>query len=187
VLFIATIGEEKGLLGSSYYIRHPLVPLYKTIAAVNIDGIAAFGRFKDVVGVGGEYSDLGEFLARVAATFDLEVSYLPSEIGHREAFTRSDQIAFAEGGIPSILLIEGLRQEDKTEAQVLEMINQWGRRIYHSPFDDLNQPVDWNAVKQHQELLLNFCRELGDSKDIPEWYQGTPFINARLQSKAQRR
>src|SRR5690606_9692938 len=42
IIFFATTGEEKGLLGSSYYTKNPLVPLYKTIANVNIDGIAMF-------------------------------------------------------------------------------------------------------------------------------------------------
>ena len=61
ILFLALTGEEKGLLGSSYYTDNPIVPLYKTIADVNIDGVAMFRDFQSVVGVGAEYSTLENF------------------------------------------------------------------------------------------------------------------------------
>ena len=62
IIFIATTGEEKGLLGSIYYTDNPLVPLHKTIANVNIDGIAMFRDFSSIVGIGMEYSTLDRFL-----------------------------------------------------------------------------------------------------------------------------
>jgi Zn-dependent M28 family amino/carboxypeptidase len=187
ILFIATTGEEKGLLGSSYYVRHPLVPLYKTIAAVNIDGIAVIEEFGDIVGIGAEYSDLGKILDNVASKKGLKPTGLSPYVGHKEAFTRSDQVAFAEGGIPSILLLEGLNLRNRNVSQALALINKWGQQKYHSPFDDLNQPVNWNAVKQHFDLIRAFVRELGNIEEEPEWNQGTPYIHARLQSIAEKR
>ncbi|HKG96706.1 MAG TPA: M20/M25/M40 family metallo-hydrolase, partial [Pyrinomonadaceae bacterium] len=44
VIFIAFGGEEEGLLGSSYYVDHPLIPLANTVAMINMDMI---GRMKD--------------------------------------------------------------------------------------------------------------------------------------------
>src|SRR5215217_2762234 len=44
LVFIAFSGEEEGLLGSNYYVNHPLVPLDKTVAMINMDMI---GRMKD--------------------------------------------------------------------------------------------------------------------------------------------
>ena len=44
LVFIAFGGEEEGLLGSNYYVNHPLVPLDKTVAMINMDMI---GRMKD--------------------------------------------------------------------------------------------------------------------------------------------
>ena len=38
VLFMAFTAEEQGLLGSEYYCGHPLYPLTKTLADINIDG-----------------------------------------------------------------------------------------------------------------------------------------------------
>jgi len=44
VVFIAFSGEELGLLGSAYYVKHPLYPLAHTIAMVNMDMI---GRLRN--------------------------------------------------------------------------------------------------------------------------------------------
>jgi aminopeptidase YwaD len=44
IVFIAFSGEEEGLIGSSYYVNHPVVPLAKTIAMINMDMI---GRLRD--------------------------------------------------------------------------------------------------------------------------------------------
>ncbi|HYK20556.1 MAG TPA: M20/M25/M40 family metallo-hydrolase, partial [Pyrinomonadaceae bacterium] len=53
LVFIAFSGEEEGLLGSNYYVNHPLLPLTKTVAMINMDMI---GRMKDhklvIAGVG---------------------------------------------------------------------------------------------------------------------------------------
>jgi Zn-dependent M28 family amino/carboxypeptidase len=44
LIFIAFSGEEEGLLGSNYYVNHPLIPLTNTVAMINMDMI---GRMKD--------------------------------------------------------------------------------------------------------------------------------------------
>jgi hypothetical protein len=44
IVFIAFSGEEEGLLGSNYYVNHPVVPLANTVAMINMDMI---GRMKD--------------------------------------------------------------------------------------------------------------------------------------------
>ncbi|HEV7844014.1 MAG TPA: M20/M25/M40 family metallo-hydrolase, partial [Pyrinomonadaceae bacterium] len=44
IVFIAFSGEEEGLLGSNYYVNHPVVPLAQTVAMINMDMI---GRLKD--------------------------------------------------------------------------------------------------------------------------------------------
>src|SRR5439155_13315106 len=44
IVFIAFSGEEEGLLGSNYYVNHPIVPLANTVAMINMDMI---GRMKD--------------------------------------------------------------------------------------------------------------------------------------------
>ncbi len=187
VLFFFSTGEEKGLLGTTYYTDHPIVPLYKTMANVNIDGLSMFDRFKDIVGVGAELSTLGNELKVVAKEMNLKVSPLPSCFIASESFARSDQIAFAKVGIPAILIAEGLEHENLTREQALLKMLNWMDKIYHSPFDDLTQPMNFEAAWQHCQFIYKFCHHLANLPTFPEWKSGTCYINARLQTIAEKR
>jgi hypothetical protein len=186
-IFLATTGEEKGLLGSSYYAVHPSVPLYKTIAAVNIDGVAVSDVFSNVVAVGGEYSDLGRLLNDVAASKGLKSKIASSMRDLKEQFSRSDQVAFAEAGIPSVLLVNGMDLDQASQSNPKGLNEHLRTENYHSPFDDLNQPINWETVARHFDLIRDYCRMLGNIQKEPEWFPGTPYLQIRLQSKAQRR
>ena len=57
IVFIAFSGEEEGLLGSDYYVNHPIVPLAKTVAMINMDMIGRLQDSKLIVGGVGTASD----------------------------------------------------------------------------------------------------------------------------------
>jgi Zn-dependent M28 family amino/carboxypeptidase len=187
ILFLFLTGEEKGLLGSTYYLDHPVVPLYKTIANINVDGLALFDTFQDVIGIGAEYSTLGEHLELVAENLNLQATPLPTEFLAFESFTRSDQVAFAKAGIPSLLIAEGLCYQNTSRTEGLQRMIEWMQHIYHSPFDDLNQPLNFQAARQHCQVIFAFCHPLADGAFYPDWKPGTPFITARLRSLAEKR
>jgi hypothetical protein len=188
VIFLFLTGEEKGLLGSKYYIDHPSRPLYKTIANINIDGLAAFDEFKDIIGVGAELSSLENDLINVAQSFGLEVSSIPDDYFYEsESISRSDQFSFMKAGIPSILLTEGLNYKNTTYQQGLDRLIQWTETVYHTPFDDLNQNLNFDAAQQHTRLIFKFSLLLANKTDPPQWNPGSPYINARLQSIAEKR
>ncbi len=187
LLFLFVTGEEKGLLGSTYYTDHPRVPLFKTSADVNIDGLAMFDTFNDVVGVGAEYSTLGLLLQKVAQEDSLSSSPVPPQFLQYESFARSDQMAFAWAGIPSILIMDGLNYRHLTFGEGLQKWLSWNREIYHSPFDDMHQPVCWQAAAQHVQFLARFVRTLLNSNREIVWKDGLPFKNIRLQTIAEQR
>lgn len=187
VLFLFTTGEEKGLLGSRYYVEHPVVPLFRTVANINIDGVASLEKFRDVIGIGAELSTLGEELRRFNRRHGMRLSLLPTSLAHSEAFVRSDQLAFAEAGIPSVLILDGLDLENFSRTEVLLRLRQWEAEIYHSPKDDLSQKINYKAVAQHVGYLFEFCLQLADSDEVPHWYSGVPYVHARLQSEAEKR
>lgn len=187
IMFLLLTGEEKGFLGSTYYVDHPVVPLHKTIANVNVDGIALFDTFDDIVGVGGEFSTLNDNLQEIAGNLRVRVSTIPPVFAGSGSFTRSDQIVFARAGIPAILLMEGSEYHHTSRGEGVKRMIEWGESVYHSPFDDLQQPMNFAAAQQHGEILLAFCRLLAGSASAPEWKPGAPFINARLRSIAEKR
>lgn len=104
VLFIAFFGEEKGLLGSRYYGRHPLVPLARTVAQVNLEQI---GRTDDSEGpqvgtaavTGFDYSDLGATLERAGALAGVRFYKHPTKSD--AYFARSDNQSLADAGVPA--------------------------------------------------------------------------------------
>jgi hypothetical protein len=187
IIFLALTGEEKGLLGSIYYTDNPLVPLYKTIANLTIDGIALFRNFQSIIGVGAEYSTLENFLMETAHRFELKVDSIPPQFKGFEAFNQSDQISFAAAGVPSILVLEGIKNKHKSENEVLDAFINYMVNRYHTPSDDLTQNIDYVASAQHAEFLFDLALSLVNSEENPEWNSGSPFINARLRSIAERR
>ncbi len=187
IIFIATTGEEKGLLGSSYYIDNPVVPLYKTVANINIDGIALFKDFLGVVPVGSEYSTLDNYLIQTTDSYGLTIEDIPPQFRSFDAFNKSDQLAFALGGIPSILVLEGLNNKTKSKDDVLNSFIDYYLKKYHTPFDDLNQVINTEAAAKHAKVLFDFAFRIADQIEVPEWKSGSPFINARLRSIAEKR
>lgn len=187
ILFVATTGEEKGLLGASYYIDNPVVPLYKTVANVNIDGIAMFKNFKGLVAVGTQYSTLDVYLKQTADRYELNIEDIPLQFRSFDAFNKSDQLAFAIGGIPSILVLEGLNNKTKSKDEVLKVFIDYYLERYHTPFDDLKQDIDTEAALKHAKVLFDLCYHIADQIENPVWKIGSPFINARLRSIAEER
>jgi hypothetical protein len=187
IIFIALTGEEKGLLGSSYYTDNPLVPLYKTIANINIDGIAFFKDFQSVVGIGSEFSTLKDFLIETTTQMGLQVEPIPPQFKVFEAFNQSDQLSFASAGVPSILVLEGTKNKYRSEEEVIIAFIEYMINRYHSPFDDLSQEIDYIAAAQHKNIIYKFSSLLANSELVPEWNAGSPFINARLRSIAEKK
>lgn len=187
IIFLALTGEEKGLLGSSYYTDNPLVPLYKTIANVNIDGIALFKDFQSIIGVGGEYSTLGNYLLETAKKMNLDVDSIPAQFKSFEAFNQSDQISFATAGVPSILILEGIKNKSFNKDYVINSFIDYMVNRYHTPFDDLSQDIDFLAAARHLNILFEFVLNLADSENTPDWKNGSPFINERLRSIAEKK
>ena len=187
IIFLLLTGEEKGLLGSIYYTNNPIKPLYKTIANINIDGIALFDKFKSIIGIGAEYSSLNNFLIDVANSDNVTITQIPEEFNNVDAFSKSDQVAFANAGIPSILIMESPDYINLSKEEGLNMFINYSENIYHTPYDDLNQKMNFDAAIQHISILLDLSNQLVQSKETPKWNNDSPFIDARLHSIAEKK
>jgi len=97
-------------------------------------------------------------------------------------FVRSDHYRFVERGVPAILLMTGYGNGGKA------VWESWLTTIYHSPKDDLNQPIRWNALARYADLNYRISRTLADADTRPRWYKGSYFGNlfAPGQPKANR-
>lgn len=187
IIFLLTTGEEAGLLGSAYYTSNPVVPLYKTIANINIDGISAFDSVKGIIGIGAEYSTLQNILELTALKNNVTVDKIPDIFYQTEAYNRSDQISFANAGIPSILISESINYKNLSYEEGLNKYIKYMTEIYHTPFDDLSQLINFNAFIQHFNIIKDFIKILDNSENEPEWNEGVNYSIERLRTKAEKR
>ena len=151
VLFAAWGAQEAGEVGSCYYIDHPLFPLEKTLAVIQLDAVGAgTGYYLEAMGT---VDQDGLLLSRVAIQDDLaevrlslvmksadevkRLSRLPPEWiawPSREDAFQSDQIPFMEQGVPSLLLRwRGAKETnlpmDLMEEVLLERLGATGRTV----------------------------------------------------------
>lgn len=185
VLFLT--GEERGFLGSQFYCLNPVIPLHKTIANINIDGISFFEKIRSIIGIGAELSTLGEMLQTAARSQNLLLDEIPQDLFRPNQFQNSDQFMFAQAGIPSILVAEGLHYESTSYVDGINRYTRWTKERYHSPFDDLHQQLNVDAAAQHTSLILNFAVLLVNGNNEPKWYDQSPFLNARLRSISEKK
>ncbi|HLH44185.1 MAG TPA: M28 family peptidase [Bryobacteraceae bacterium] len=154
ILFLALFGEEKGLLGSRYYASHPLVPLNRTIADVNLEQVgrtdAANGPHIGVGYLTGyDYSDLGRMLSREATPSGFKITQDAST--KEDLFDRSDNLPFSQAGIPSTTLYVAADFPD-----------------YHRVGDEWPK-IDYdNMAKLDRALALGLLR-LASNASAPQW------------------
>src|SRR5260370_24141769 len=100
VLLVAVTAEEKGLLGSRYFVSHPTVKAEDIVADLNVDMFLPLFPLRILTAVGAEESDLGDRLRAVAAPLGVKVQNDPEP--RRNLFIRSDQYNFIKRGIPAL-------------------------------------------------------------------------------------
>jgi Zn-dependent M28 family amino/carboxypeptidase len=103
IVFIAFSGEEEGLLGSNYYVNHPIVPLANTVAMINMDMI---GRMKDnklIVGGVGTAQEWRQTITAANASERIRVTATPGSSGDISKTSTSG----TGGGVPMVTGING--------------------------------------------------------------------------------
>lgn len=173
ILFAFVTGEEKGLLGSDYFARHPTVAADKIVANINIDGAPGFlYPMKDVFAVGAEDSSLAQNVQRAAQHLKLEVS--PDPMPEQVIFIRSDQYSFVRRGVPSILVSQGWKSADpKVNGE--QVYKNWIMTVYHTPQDNVEQHFDFDSGVKGAQLNFLIGYEVAQQKDRPTWNSGDFF------------
>ena len=172
IIFLSPTAEEKGLLGSDYFVEYPTVPRSQIVANVNMDSQNLLYDFHDVQVLGAEHSSLGSAARRAAAKMNLEVS--PDLQPEQAFFRRSDQYSFVKRGIPALFIRRGGEAVDP-KIDALKLLNEWYATRYHMPNDDLTQPLNWGAGAKSAKFsfLLGYIIAQDDAK--PQWNVGDFF------------
>lgn len=172
LLFLAVTGEEAGLLGSDYYAQHPTVPAAQIVANINMDGISLFYDFKDIVALGADHSSLNREVQDVAQHMGLESS--PDPMPEENFFIRSDQYSFIKQGVPALSISEGFKTVDPAlDGRKISIT--WETTRYHTPQDDMNQPLNFTAARKCTQVILAVGYEVANSPGRPAWNPSDMF------------
>ena len=174
VLFLSVTGEEEGLLGSDYFAEHPTVPLERIVSDVNLDGLALLYPLRTLVAFGAEHSTLDSTVARVARR--LGVTITPDPFPQEVFFVRSDQYSFVRHGVPALFPFMGLRSDSGVDAPA--RFREWFATRYHTPQDDLGQPMDFESGARQAQFEFLVGLEIANANERPAWKRGDFFERA---------
>ncbi len=172
LVFAAVDAEEEGLLGSTHYTRRPALPLDETLAAINFEMTNPWGRTRDVMAIGGELSELGALVARAAARRGLHVT--PDSAPEQGFFFRSDQLALARTGVPSIWLDIGTDHEGRPAGWGEARRARYRVEGYHQPADEVGDDWDWRGMQQLAETTVDLLDEIGTAGHVA-WLPGSGY------------
>jgi hypothetical protein len=173
ILFLTFFGEEKGLLGSRHYGKHPLVPIEKTVAMINLEHV---GRTDDTEGpqinrasmTGFDFTDVGPIFELAGKATGVTVF---KHARNSDAFFgRSDNQALADLGVPAHTLCTSFLFPD-----------------YHGPFDHWDK-VDYDNMARVMRTVALGIMTIADSDTTPLWNKDNPkaarYLKAREKLEA---
>ncbi|HZJ52890.1 MAG TPA: M20/M25/M40 family metallo-hydrolase [Myxococcaceae bacterium] len=170
ILFLFVTGEERGLLGSEWFARHPTVPLQDVVADIDVDGAYPINPLKDVVALGTDESSLGADVARAAAALGLQIS--PDPEPEEAYFVRSDNFNFVKKGIPAAQTFNGVA--GLTPEQLAAYREFWRKR-YHQPQDNFEPDRDWEPFAQLTRFNFLLGVSIAQAQTRPAWNEGSWF------------
>ncbi|HSI17944.1 MAG TPA: M28 family metallopeptidase [Sphingomonas sp.] len=167
ILFLAVTAEEKGLVGSDYFARHPTLPIERIVADVNLDMPILTYAFQDMTVFGADRSTLGPIVSKAVAALGVTMS--PDPDPSQGIFVRSDHYRFVQQGVPSVFLWPGQAGDGKAA---------WAdffAHHYHQPSDEIGQKLDWAQGVRFVAANYAIAREIADGDARPRWNKGDFF------------
>ncbi len=162
-LFILFTGEEKGLLGSQYYVENPVIPLQKMVYCFNSDN----GGYNDtskatIIGLG--RTTVSAHIVNAATEFGLTAIDDPAP--EQGLFDRSDNVHFAAKGIPAPTYSMGFTAFD---AEIT--------KYYHQAADNPDN-LDYDYLFKFFKSYVLACRLIANDPKTPFWTKGDKYYKA---------
>lgn len=159
-LFILFTGEEKGLLGSEYYVNNPVLPLNQMVYCFNSDN----GGYNDITKttiIGLERTTAEEDIKNASNEFGLTAIDDPAP--EQGLFDRSDNVHFAKKGIPSPTFSLGFTA-----------FNGEVTKYYHRPGDEADT-LDYDYLVKFFGAYVLSGRNIANNPNVPFWTIGDKY------------
>jgi hypothetical protein len=169
VLFAAFTGEEKGLLGATYFTRHPTLPRESLVANINLDQLRPLFPLKILTMHAVDDSTLGATAKSVAAGMGIEIR--KDGEPERNLNARADHYPFLQLGVPATGFVFGY--DPGTDAE--RRYREWYEVRYHRPQDDMTQPIDFTAARDINTFFYRLTGAVADADARPAFLPGSAF------------
>ncbi|PYJ23305.1 MAG: peptidase M28, partial [Verrucomicrobia bacterium] len=173
LLFMATTAEEAGLLGAKFYAEHPLYPLEKTLADINIDTVNPWGKTRDIEDLSDNNSTLDDLLAAAAKRNGRVMK--PNSQPEKGSFYRADHFEFSKRGVPSLYTGGGKDFIGKPANFGKEKKDDYTAHHYHQVSDEVDPNWDLSGAVQDVDLLFEAGYQVANGDKFPEWKPGSEF------------
>ena len=170
---MCTTAEEANLLGAQFYATHPLYPLEKTLADINIDGVNPWGKARDIEDLTDGNSTLDDLLGQ-AATQQGRVMK-PNSQPEKGGFYRVDSFEFAKAGVPCLGTAGGIDIISKPSEYGKQKRDEYIAKHYHQPSDEVDPTWDLSGAVQDVDLLFEVGYQIANADKFPEWKPGAEF------------
>jgi Zn-dependent M28 family amino/carboxypeptidase len=177
VLFFMPTLEEAVMLGSQYYVAHPVFPLDETVADLNVDAWPILGRARDMTIVGAGQSQLEDDLQQVLSLQGRVLT--PEATPQYGLYFRSDHFSFARAGVPALSVGPGLDLIDGGRAAGLTGTADYTAHRYHTPNDVFDPSWDLSGTLEDIQTLYLLGRNLADGDQWPDWRPDSEFRERR--------
>lgn len=153
LVFMTYFGEEKGLFGSRWYARHPVFPVAKTVADLNLEQLgrtdAPGGSTVGTASVTGfDYSDVGRILHEQGKAMGFKID---KDANSEAFFARSDNQALADLGVPAHTIAAAYEYPD-----------------YHGVGDEWEK-IDYDNMAKLDRVIAAAVLEIADNGHKPAW------------------
>ncbi len=172
VLFMATTAEEAGLLGAKYYAEHPLYPLNKTLADINLDSMNVWGKTRDIEDLSLGFSTLDDLLTAAAKQQGRKA--IPDSRPDKGKIYRADNFEFSKVGLPSLYIGKGEHLLSRPENAPLKS-DEYDSTDYHQITDEVKPDWDLTGAVQDVQLVFEVGYEVANGDKFPEWKVGNEF------------
>jgi hypothetical protein len=167
VIVAVVTAEEKGLLGSRWFVAHLPVPRARIAGNINLDQLRPLFPLELLTVHALDDTSRGDDARAVAESLGIAVQRDPEP--ERQLLQRSDHWSFLQAGIPATNFVFGYRPGTESE----RIYRQWYREGYHTPKDDLRQRIDWKAAADFNRFYYALVARVAGQDSAPVWKPGS--------------
>ena len=172
IAFMTFFGEEKGLVGSSYYAHHPTFPVEKIVAQLNLEQLGRTDssegpQIANAAFTGFDYSTVTDFVLAAGDLTGINVYKHPRN--NDIYFAASDNLPLAQAGVPAHSLGVTFQFPD-----------------YHG-LGDKWQKIDYENMAKVDRMVALSVLMLANSAEAPHWNEQNPSAAPYVKAWKERR